>query len=71
MKFQAINANRIVLGVILDEKVIEMRWIKGDIWCQFLAPPGTSWKELCRRARIAKSEFKTHLKKQGQVNGKN
>ena len=68
MKFQALNTNATVAvskdttdRLILPKKVIEMRWIEGTDWVQFVAEPGTDWKQLCKKARIAKKEFKTYL----------
>lgn len=68
MKFKAINAFRTYQissiaqeRMISPEKVIEMRWIQGDKWCQFYSAPGTSWKTLCKLARSAKQDFKKHL----------
>jgi hypothetical protein len=72
MKFQILKTNATVAvskdttdRLILPKKVIEMRWIHGQDWVQFVAEPNTSWKDLCRRARIAKKEFKKYLQTRG------
>ena len=72
LKFQALTTYKTV-GIskaiperlITPHKVIEMRWIAGDKWCQAYAEPGTNWKALCRLARAMRNDFKAHL--QGQI----
>jgi len=69
MKFKALTAQRTAEiskdttdRFILPEKIIEMRWIQGEKWCQFYANLGTDWRELCKMARSAKQSFKQHIK---------